>query len=975
MFLFGFDWLSFSNDDMANYSLGAQRFLNNGYFAVPDLGRLLDGQDYSATFYFMYVLHGQRSGSELLLALIWAVSGLNAHFIFMPVIMSLHLALVSATAAMVSGFTYSKKASVMALFLMSISPLATLGMLYQLIAQVGGLCLLCAAVTLTYRTRGLSLSRATLIGTGMLSAVVFVAIFIVYPEILPFFGLGWILYVGNTLLKSRRHATRILIVAVIVGVSTLIVLNTYAIDGIRFLLVQSFSGMSPATEGATLFPYYLMPSGLAFFWGLIPLAVRVPEPYLSLSIALSLSLFLWLFAIAVPRQIRMNTAPVCVLLTMTIVAILLYFRGSGFGLYKLAMFAQPFLTGVVAIELARSGWKPKRSYKIAVFCVIAIAATLSQFSYTTKSTGESAGSFTEVPRASKLKISRQFGDLLNNAHNASPAVYLADTANVVLAKFQSLHAIGNYLYLPSRVFAPEIVDSMFRDATFLNPLSEENQNLMQEYQSLKDEKFVEQYIKSGDTQNRFLSQKSDLAEKNAQLITNSAAQDIFNDIHRQESDEVFKFVNSPENHLIFIHSELGPHYYSPARNEAGYYQLEADPMFPGRSFAALGEHLLFRLVGATQNPRLVIELSNSVLKQHDSQLPKPSVQGITLGFVGRGSGRLFSNPIQATKIDESDYIAINMNMKGKVFSHTKAGLMRLYGRDILPDNRKITSFGRDVSVISENEFQSLQPPKSLQTFPEDLANSALEYSGVYEDGWLSERSFFVLQPEKDSGALLIKGFVPLLEDANFSTTVSVTVDGELVASKTLRPGDFEIGLPREASPRRHRIDIAFSNYQTLPGIDGRIIAVKLEFIGYQDKPLISESTAAKTSQAPVAMKSFPEDLAHTYSDHSGIYEDGWIRKESTIRLRATKEATFLVINGIVPLVDNPDFTTEIKVLINGGTVATERLGLGDFELKIPFKYTDAEQRVDIHFTEDQKLPEPDGRSTGGRINFIGFEAN
>lgn len=29
---FGFDWVSYANDDMANYALGATRFLNHGFF-------------------------------------------------------------------------------------------------------------------------------------------------------------------------------------------------------------------------------------------------------------------------------------------------------------------------------------------------------------------------------------------------------------------------------------------------------------------------------------------------------------------------------------------------------------------------------------------------------------------------------------------------------------------------------------------------------------------------------------------------------------------------------------------------------------------------------------------------------------------------------------------------------------------------------------------------------------------------------
>ena len=43
---FGFDWISYANDDMANYVLGANFFLENAYPNVPDATRLVSGSDY-----------------------------------------------------------------------------------------------------------------------------------------------------------------------------------------------------------------------------------------------------------------------------------------------------------------------------------------------------------------------------------------------------------------------------------------------------------------------------------------------------------------------------------------------------------------------------------------------------------------------------------------------------------------------------------------------------------------------------------------------------------------------------------------------------------------------------------------------------------------------------------------------------------------------------------------------------------------
>src|SRR5207244_5756494 len=44
---FGFDWISYANDDMANYVLGANFFLENAYPNVADATRLVRRRAYS----------------------------------------------------------------------------------------------------------------------------------------------------------------------------------------------------------------------------------------------------------------------------------------------------------------------------------------------------------------------------------------------------------------------------------------------------------------------------------------------------------------------------------------------------------------------------------------------------------------------------------------------------------------------------------------------------------------------------------------------------------------------------------------------------------------------------------------------------------------------------------------------------------------------------------------------------------------
>ena len=44
---YGFNWVSYGNDDWMNYNLAAIRFLHHGFRALPDLNSMLKNQNYS----------------------------------------------------------------------------------------------------------------------------------------------------------------------------------------------------------------------------------------------------------------------------------------------------------------------------------------------------------------------------------------------------------------------------------------------------------------------------------------------------------------------------------------------------------------------------------------------------------------------------------------------------------------------------------------------------------------------------------------------------------------------------------------------------------------------------------------------------------------------------------------------------------------------------------------------------------------
>jgi hypothetical protein len=818
MFSYGFDWLSFSNDDMANYCLAAQRFLNHGFFDQPNLDDLVSGKDYSLAYWFLHAAGGVRSGSELMLAVVWAFSGLNAHQIFMPVIMALHLALIAATGAMVIRVGRPTRTPMIAMGLLALSPLSSLGALYQLIGQVGGLALLTAGVTLTYRIVHFK-NIFELIRGSAPAALIFASIFVWYPEVLPFFGLGWMLYTAFMLIFHRQSLWPSLKPAMVIGVLVLLALNKYVIAALTFMLGQASGGMQSADVSSVLFPYFLVPSGLAAFWGLIPIASDIHEPFVSITIAGGIILFFWLGRYVLPTQIRRSDAPASILLVMLAMGLLLFYRNNDFGLFKLAMFAQPFLIGALAINLGRMSWSLVPRYAKIAFPAALIPLVISQCDYVGKSTGEELGGLNEIPYASALKVNQQFEDILNNISivEGEPKQLVLETSNVVLAKYQALYTQHMQTLFPARAFFDNVLAFGSRP---------EDINLAVQ---------ANQYVSKNINENQFYAIKFTIGRgDNPVYIYPSLKSEIFNSyFERASNKDYFTYSFNPINRLQFIHSKLGNHYYLGDRRATAFYQLENDPMFPGQKFASLGRHLLFQAVNPSTQPRVVMELTTTVVKQFGSELPRPSVENSRLNFVGRGSGRIFSDPLMPSRVDGAAYLSIDMGREGKQFPSATKGLMLIYGRSIPADQRRITAFGRDISLISEEQYQAIRPPTNLQSFPADLANKNLEYSGIYEDGWISEKSFFVLSPSATSKFITVTGSIPQIDDPTFSTVLKLSVNGKEITSKSLGLGNFELTVPLTSQALKQRIELGFSKYQTLPGADGRISPAKINFIGFE----------------------------------------------------------------------------------------------------------------------------------------------
>ena len=350
---FGFNWVSYCNDDMTNYCLGAKFFLNHGQFEAPDIRALVADRDASLFYWAFYVVGGIRHGADELLARLASCTGLSTAQVFMPTILSFHLVVISSTAALVLQGRAWRKAAVGVALMTGFSALVTLGTTYQLLGQVNGLGLLTAgcAVLLRPFTR----NRRS---EWPLAAIIIAALGMSYPEVTPFLALSCAGY-HLLLCAARRESVRALGVGLgATCCAALLLLNVTVITTGLTVVSQAKAGTLTTPTPLILFPYYLTPAGFAYLWGFY--GVNQPPTGLVLDAGIIAGLVLSLLAaIAAFWQAwrRQPVALVCLL--MVLLAIKLFIAQSDFGLYKIAMYIQPFLLGTVVVAWTRI-WRRAR---------------------------------------------------------------------------------------------------------------------------------------------------------------------------------------------------------------------------------------------------------------------------------------------------------------------------------------------------------------------------------------------------------------------------------------------------------------------------------------------------------------------------------------------------------------------------------------------------------------------------------------
>ena len=951
MLRFNFGWLSYVNDDYVNYCLAAERFKEFAFWRAPSTAELA-GTDVAQYYWFMHVPGLMRFGSEITLAWMSALTGVKSLGIFMPVIVGLGLIQITSASALVLHRGRWRRRAVITAALLAVSPLFMLGTLYQLIAQVGGLGLMLAATAIL--TQRLPRNRRHLGPAILTLTIVGSALAVFYPEVTAFAVLTTLVVGGIETLRERRFPrTRVtLVVYGIVGVILILRYNMLAY--VFTIMLQMGSGFRVVDLSLSLFPYFMIPTGLANLFGLMPLSVNFAEPITTLSILAGLGALITALWVAGRESLR--AAPMAVLgVIQVILAIKLMRSGNDFGLYKIAMFMQPALAAALAGALLALP-KARVSAPFGVLLALLCSAPTALY-YTGVSQGEKSGGITEAKLASVLGT--------NPPATPPQTRLLCDINNLVAAKVAAFEFRGTDLRFLSRDYYQQIAPIEYeRLGETLVSLHPHFADLLRSRAMLeeRDERTIRTHTLFGTSFRAPALSYSAGGKTDAYLMLDEPL-GLFNKLRiatPAKPQVYFKEIPAAElrNHLVFMHTGRGNHYYLGDRNRIAIYQQEADPYTKRQDITGLGRFIMLRVEQPDDEIYIRIAASKTFMgRGHTAWSPGSKLLGATevpLAFPGNGAVNRIVGPIRPVYRDGAAYVGIDLNEIPVQFPYVRSGLQSLYNTMVPLDSRKLVAYGRDISALSAAQVATLPRPARLGVFPDDLLFArGLEFAGIYEDGWLSPASEFVLGGSGAAGVVRVRGFVPDLPGNPLGRgELIATLDGQ-VFSLPAATGTFDWLLPLPRAANLTRLSLKFSASAPLPNGDTRPAAAKLELI--EVLPTLPTHTFDFGVPGRARLPA------------SGVDQDGWLERRALLTLPAGGQRVLAL------QIEYPDWSGKTlgeltTTLPQSGVTRSHRLTPALYtRILLPIPASDQIQTVVLQLDSDFALPAPDLRRRAARL--------
>lgn len=933
MFRFGFNWISYGNDDMANYCLAADRFLHHGYYDLPQQTEL-EGRDYSQHYWYMHALQQIRPGSELVLSFASSVTGLNPHEVFMPVIIMFSLIQLCAMGAVAMYRGRYRKIALLAFLLFATSPLFGLGTLYQLIAQQGGIAILLAACAVLLNTRECTWRRV------LLASLFTTCLGIFYPEVAPFVAISIILYwlhLRYTAPDSIKPFSFVVLGAAILtfvflGTSTYQFINTLVMQSVGSAGLGAMAEINDQSGGLVLFPWTLVPSFVPMLFGLHAFGVVGVDPFISVQIAIGmlfLAFFIWMaFSQLVRRE------PAGYIATIMIgLGFFLFFKGQDFGLFKLAMFAQPVITLLLAHEFYRLLDSSRRKLGRVIVAVFVLCTIPSHIYYSYASLGTYGGGLSEVVGASELGVhfdppaDLKFDAIESDISNVVSAKMLSQYTKGIDTRFLSRSYMDNianiavlqFLRTPDPDLGPQarLIEKLSLLRPFLPPELLEGD--VADYRVMTINKLDNNWTETGSRH---------LPYENRLFVGIRNHLDHFNKNNQDTGWTVqnmyqYKLEKDLKNRLVFIHSELGPHYYSSARFKAAFFQREPEPVTGGDVyFHGTGRYNLFKVINPSEKIRVMVDFTRTPLGGERYNLPTDAVvigeEDYRIGFVGSGSARIVSPLIKPEMFEQQAYITIDFADRALPIAKRKTGLMALWGEKFNLDDRRLVGFTRDISIITDEEYQKLERPTKISQFPQDLSRyPGLEYSGMFEDGWVGPESLFKLAGSHPGQVLTFRGYVPdTPEYRTKGLDLTISLNDYPTEIVNLRAGEFTLTRLIREPAAVTTVRLSFSGSMPYGEHDTRYLSAFVHEISLGELPDLASFRSIKNRQGDgFALE--------------GVDEDGWIGREARFDVPLFDEFKVLKIDLEMPGW-SPREASTLALQLNGRPYSAQAVQRGSY---------------------------------------------
>jgi hypothetical protein len=256
-----------------------------------------------------------------------------------------------------------------------LSPLFILGIYYQLIAQIAGIALGLTLASLLLNQR-IPTKRTSIIKYGSVCGLLSASLCVTYPEITPFIGIPILAFPVINFFRFKKIPLGWLSILFLSSIVGLVLLRENVIVYLVTILTQSTRGTKSDIVGDTIFPYFLLPTGLSSFAGFSPINLFPQEPKATFYFVLGLlfiGMVVWLHVKDLIKLCSYSLIGV----TMLIVGGFLFIKLSGFGLFKLSMFIQPMVA--IALSAGLTSLRQKRFWAVLAIIVFLQSPTWTYY--------------------------------------------------------------------------------------------------------------------------------------------------------------------------------------------------------------------------------------------------------------------------------------------------------------------------------------------------------------------------------------------------------------------------------------------------------------------------------------------------------------------------------------------------------------------------------------------------------------------